>query len=378
VYRATSRLSVLKFTAATIVSVAAMAAAVPGVISSFTRVADPASAAVPPAEAISLADARGSLPAAPVIKLRPRNYASVEDLPPAGQIADLALTAPADSAVALLHFAPRQTVVADVTLSTFAKPDRHIARRVILARLPQARPGRVFSLGPDGAVVANTAVLAYAATPSEGLEAPFDAVIGTAPRISTADTESVDADDVDESGVYRPHPRPDPSLVLNWLDGRALGQFAPGQHDWVRNPLPASVFQPREQRCLAQGIYFEARGEPDEGQAAVAQVILNRVRNPAYPKSICGVVYQNEKWRNRCQFSFACDGRPENITERDAWAKAQKIASDVTSGKIWVTEVGDSTHYHAGYVSPRWDRRMTVMDRLGQHIFYRTKNGGWS
>ena len=115
--------------------------------------------------------------------------------------------------------------------------------------------------------------------------------------------------------------------MLGWLDGRALGQFAPGQHVWVQNPLPASVFLKKQQKCLAEGIYFEARGEPEAGQAAVAQVILNRVRNPAYPDTICGVVYQNKNWRNRCQFSFACDGRSEVIAERSQWDDARRIAA---------------------------------------------------
>ena len=80
-----------------------------------------------------------------------------------------------------------------------------------------------------------------------------------------------------------------------------------GDHAWAANPLPKSAFSAAQQRCLAEGIYFEARGEPVSGQAAVSQVILNRVRNPHYPNTICGVVYQNKHWRNRCQFSFACD-----------------------------------------------------------------------
>src|SRR5262249_54575170 len=90
-------------------------------------------------------------------------------------------------------------------------------------------------------------------------------------------------------------------------DGRFIPPMSEGDHDWVASRLPASVSSAREQQCLAAAIYFEARGESVKGQAAVAQVVLNRVRNPAYPKSICGVVYQNQKWRNRCQFSFACD-----------------------------------------------------------------------
>jgi spore germination cell wall hydrolase CwlJ-like protein len=160
--------------------------------------------------------------------------------------------------------------------------------------------------------------------------------------------------------------------------GRFIPPMANGDYDWVRSPLPPASFSAREQQCLAAGIYFEARGESVKGQAAVAQVILNRVRNPAYPKSICGVVYQNEKWRNRCQFSFACDGIKDRVASREHYEMAEEVALAVTAGKIWLPEVGSSTHYHTTYVSPRWARTMEKMKRIGQHIFYRTYGGGWS
>ena len=114
------------------------------------------------------------------------------------------------------------------------------------------------------------------------------------------------------------------------------------------------------------------------GQAAVAQVVLNRVRNPAYPNTICGVVYQNDNWRNRCQFSFACDGIKDRIASPDHYKVAEEIAMAVTAGKIFIPEVGSSTHYYAHYVSPRWARTMKKMTKIGLHIFYRTYGGGWS
>lgn len=160
--------------------------------------------------------------------------------------------------------------------------------------------------------------------------------------------------------------------------GRFIPPVAQDDHPWARQPLPPDVFSGREQQCLAAGIYFEARGEPVKGQAAVAQVILNRVRNPAYPGSICGVVYQNEKWRNRCQFSFACDGIRDRVKSPAHFKTAQEVAMAVTAGKIWLSEVGSSTHYHATYVRPRWARAMKRMNKIGQHIFYRTYGGGWN
>ena len=160
--------------------------------------------------------------------------------------------------------------------------------------------------------------------------------------------------------------------------GRFIPPRGKGDHAWMSQPLPEIVFSAKEQQCLANAIYFEARGESTRGQAAVAQVVLNRVRNPTYPKTICGVVYQNDSWFNRCQFSFACDGRKDVITSPSNYRKAQDVALAVTAGKIFIPEVGSSTHYYAQYVSPGWARAMNKMTKIGLHIFYRTKNGGWS
>lgn len=151
-----------------------------------------------------------------------------------------------------------------------------------------------------------------------------------------------------------------------------------GDHLWADDPLPKASFSKKQQMCLANGIYFESRGEPARGQAAVAQVILNRVRNPAYPNSICGVVYQNKHWRNRCQFSFACDRKRDRVSNPRLWNLAQQIASETTAGRIWLSQVGSSTHYHATYVRPKWARSMKKVGKIGLHIFYRTKGGGWS
>jgi len=159
--------------------------------------------------------------------------------------------------------------------------------------------------------------------------------------------------------------------------GRFIPPVAAGDHQWMSRPLPASVFSATEQKCLAEGIYFEARGESVKGQAAVAQVILNRVRNPAYPNSVCGVVYQNKSWRNRCQFSFACDGTRHRVASREHYRVAEEVALAVTAGKIFLPEVASSTHYHATYVKPGWSRAMDKMKKIGLHIFYRTHGGGW-
>lgn len=131
----------------------------------------------------------------------------------------------------------------------------------------------------------------------------------------------------------------------------------------------------KEMWCLATAIYFEARGESYRGQVAVAQVVLNRVKDHRYPGTICGVVFQNQARRNACQFSFACDGIPEAVTERKPWEQAEDIATKVVNGELYLTEVGDATHYHATYVRPAWAPRMQKVTQIGLHVFYKFKRG---
>jgi len=161
-------------------------------------------------------------------------------------------------------------------------------------------------------------------------------------------------------------------------EGRFVPPIGEKDHEWAATPLPPSAFSKSEQKCLAEAVYYEARGETVKGQVAVAQVVLNRVRNPAYPGSICGVVYQNRDWLNACQFSFACDGQKHRVTEMPQWRMAQQVAKTVSAGQIWLPEVGSATHYHATYVRPFWAPTMKKVAKIGLHIFYRTYGGGWS
>jgi spore germination cell wall hydrolase CwlJ-like protein len=126
----------------------------------------------------------------------------------------------------------------------------------------------------------------------------------------------------------------------------------------------------KDETCLADAIYFEARGEPETGQEAVAQVILNRAASGHYPKSVCGVVYQGQSKRNACQFSFACDGRPEAKHEAKAWTRAKAIARAMGKGEKQVSALETATHYHATSVKPRWARKMKKLETIGGHVFY--------
>jgi spore germination cell wall hydrolase CwlJ-like protein len=131
----------------------------------------------------------------------------------------------------------------------------------------------------------------------------------------------------------------------------------------------------RERKCLAEAVYFEARSEPEEGQAAVAQVVLNRATSGLYPASICGVVYQNRTHYKACQFSFACEGKSLRVSEPEAWHTAVRIADAVVQGTTYVSDVGGATHYHARYVRPGWARRLVKMDVIGHHVFYKLRQG---
>jgi spore germination cell wall hydrolase CwlJ-like protein len=132
----------------------------------------------------------------------------------------------------------------------------------------------------------------------------------------------------------------------------------------------------RQERCLANAIYFESRGESVNGQIGVAQVVLNRAFSGYYPNTVCGVVYQNAHRYLRCQFTFACDRHRDVIHDQVAWARASTIAAGALDGRLWLAEVGKATHYHATYVHPRWVRSMHRLSRIGIHVFYRPRLWG--
>ena len=126
----------------------------------------------------------------------------------------------------------------------------------------------------------------------------------------------------------------------------------------------------RALRCLTQAVYYEAALEPDAGQAAVAQVVLNRVRHPAFPKSVCGVVYQGAARRTGCQFSFTCSGVMRGRVNQTAWSRARDVASKALSGSVYAS-VGNATHFHTTGVAPAWRNSLVRVNQVGSHLFYR-------
>jgi spore germination cell wall hydrolase CwlJ-like protein len=133
--------------------------------------------------------------------------------------------------------------------------------------------------------------------------------------------------------------------------------------------LPNALDASRDLDCLTQAVYYEARGEGVSGMQAVAQVVLNRVRHPAFPKTVCGVVYQGAAARG-CQFSFACDGRAPRNGETVAWRRARDVAAKALAGHV-MAEVGNATHFHALAVNPGWGAGLMRVAQVGSHVFYR-------
>ena len=136
----------------------------------------------------------------------------------------------------------------------------------------------------------------------------------------------------------------------------------------------AAVTDPREVECLAQAISFESGGEPVGGQEAVAQVVLNRLRAPRFPKTVCAVIYQGSTRRTGCQFTFTCDGSLLRRRDDRGIVAARLVAERMLRGGR-AAAVGDAVNYHADYVAPSWARSLERVTKIGMHIFYRQPTG---
>ena len=185
------------------------------------------------------------------------------------------------------------------------------------------------------------------------------------------------------AGTTTPAPPAPPPLLIR--------QLAPEQALQVNQQIPVAqgpnpAAQPfafkgsadaRKQalECLASAVYYEAGSQDDDGERAVAQVVLNRVRHPAFPASVCGVVYEGSTRPTGCQFTFTCDGSLYRQPESAGWKRAYGIAQAALSGSVYAP-VGYATHYHANYVVPYWASTLAKNAVVGAHIFYRWA-GGW-
>jgi len=147
---------------------------------------------------------------------------------------------------------------------------------------------------------------------------------------------------------------------------RRIGLTTPARPFQFSGALDAS----RDLECLTQAVYYEARGEGRAGMQAVAQVVLNRARHPAFPKTICSVVFQGASRQTGCQFSFTCNGAMRGAVNRTAWTRARDVAARALSGEVFAG-VGTATHFHTTAVNPRWRHSLLQVAQVGDHIFYR-------
>ena len=156
-------------------------------------------------------------------------------------------------------------------------------------------------------------------------------------------------------------------IPLSGAPGTAAAPFSLGK--------ASADTRARALECLTSAIYYEAGQESVEGQRAVAQVILNRVRHPAFPNSVCGVVYEGSTRVTGCQFTFTCDGSMNRQPVPALWDRARRVADAALTGSVYAP-VGQATHYHANYVVPYWASSLAKTAVEGAHIFYRWA-GGW-
>jgi spore germination cell wall hydrolase CwlJ-like protein len=251
------------------------------------------------------------------------------------------------------HFAARHPKAVAVVLTAGAAA---VAVSIGVAVTPAAPAKAPVPPPPVSGVPSTITVEALAGPPADVAEA--------------VDTKHMLQDLMTKAGL-----RPDFGLRhLTWDQARKLNALMPKAKVEVDPVRPFSIAidtkNGREAlHCLTQAAYYEAGGNGPEAEAAVAQVVLNRVRDPDFPKSVCGVVYQGAERDSGCQFTFTCDGALARPLDKAAWSEAQKVAARALSGYV-VKTVGASTYYHADYVFPTWAPTLDKIAKVGPHIFY--------
>ena len=260
--------------------------------------------------------------------------------------------------------------VADLfNTGSFSGPNR--AEKVNRARLTP--DGVTISSGFDAARIQLAALRTTKSTRPGSWIAPLTGAAGDNPDGTPIQVASIDPSQSAALGaIDQVVPMPPTPMM-------ATPSLAYARETTAPTPVGVSVdkfghqVSAKDIHCMAEAIYFEARGETYRGQVAVGQVVMNRLAHPIYPKDICQVVFQNQQMHNACQFSFACDGIPETINDEKSWKQADAIARGVISGSLYLPEVGKATHYHANYVYPDWAPRLKRVAKIGHHIFYQFK-----
>ena len=243
-----------------------------------------------------------------------------------------------------------------------------------------AAPGRRFWLGLTAAVVIGSAALILGS--GAGQAAPYSVTVPV--RLAPYDAAQwavFDAQSTEAALALDPTlPRADAITLagaaatpaaLQLQEAAYVGPAARPFAFKGATALDAS----RAQYCLTAAIYYEAASETDNGMRGVAQTVLNRVRHPSFPGSVCGVVFQGSQRAGVCQFTFACDGAMARAPSAGGWARASRIAAEALAGKVFPS-VGLATHYHTQAIWPRWGKSLVMTNIVGAHIFHRWR-GRW-
>ncbi len=288
-------------------------------------------------------------------------------------------------------------------MSEAALSSRPLLSRAAATVIGDNDHGHKLLLGLGGAAIALSAISMAHALATPILPTAHDPRVPTsAGYVSSSNVRFADAADAAVLELVRAYgaaPRIDQGLlVLGQLAQSApevapqsYRQLAPSQAQAINASIPFSSLPNPAARpfkiapsdvanrtpaldCLTAAVYYEAASESDEGQAAVAQVVLNRLRHPLFPKTVCGVVFQGSSLPTGCQFTFTCDGSLGRRPSIDGWKRAEKVAARALDGYV-VKSVGEATHYHTQWVVPYWQPTVTKLTQIGAHIFYRWSGG---
>jgi hypothetical protein len=378
---------------------------------SFSR---PIGTAAPQAPAYQLAsfrqstDITGSIPRNSVIQTPPRYQAS--DFPTVDRTlkGDRLVVAPPPEAAAPVDAAPKEnpaavgSPIAGAKTAAGASParaplDPELAAALNAPPLPQYDVSMSLESQPlqDSKIGSETDTASFDSEPSrEGFSVKTASLFFGGQSLG-APLETMERWQPGEAPVIvMPEARVDPDMKVASLpsqndvsrmteSGVSVAPKGEVNSDDQRDKTPAERLglldeksRAKSEKCLAEAVYFESRGEAVRGQIAVAQVVLNRAFSGFYPTTVCGVVYQNKHRHYACQFTFACDNVADVVREPDMWDRAKRIAKAMLDGQVWLPEVGKSTHYHAYWVHPSWVSEMKKMYRFGVHTFYRPRAWG--
>jgi spore germination cell wall hydrolase CwlJ-like protein len=203
--------------------------------------------------------------------------------------------------------------------------------------------------------------------------APARAAVARAPAVPAAAAPAEPAAPAEDAGMIRLQDL-SPEAARLWNASNPISKLPNPPARPFHLAAEGVLDEARAVDCMTAAVYYEAGFESLDGQRAVAQVVINRLRNPLFPKTVCGVVFQGAERASGCQFTFTCDGSLARKPAEEAWERSRKVAEAALHGYV-MKRVGNATHYHASYVAPYWSPSLVKVATVGAHIFYRWTGG---